>query len=93
MVKLVLITIHIGMRVDPLAEVGDELGKISSVHVLRHLVENEPVTNAAVEDVVLDVIGVVGALEITTSLYFNEEVPRKNVECWVWGLFCPVFHF
>ena len=63
-----LVTLDIGAGVDPLAEDGEELGKESPVHVPGHLVEDEPVADAAVEDVVLDVIGVVGTLEITTSL-------------------------
>ena len=78
LVERTLITLNIRAGVDPLAEDGEELDKESFVHVPGHLVEDKPVADAAVKDVVLDVIGAVGALEITTSLHFNEKEPRKK---------------
>ena len=49
------VVLGIGVRVDLEAEESEELREESLVHVLAHLVEDEPVPDAAVGDVVLDV--------------------------------------
>ena len=79
LVERTLITLDIRAGVDPLAEDGEELGKEPSVHVPGHLVEDEPVADAAVEDVVLDVSRVRGLLEISTNLHFQQEKPAGRL--------------
>ena len=49
------VVLGIGVWVDLEAEESEELREESLVHVLAHLVEDEPVPDAAVGDIVLDV--------------------------------------
>ena len=56
-------------------EESQELRKESLVHGFVHLIEDEPVPDAAVPDVVLDVLGVPVAGQVSVHLHSHQETP------------------
>ena len=78
--KRMFIALFFWMQIDSLAEDGDEVRKEPPVHVPGHLVEDKPVPDAAVEDVVLDVPEVGIRFEVPVHLGFHQKVSSSEIK-------------
>jgi len=68
------ITLHVRIWIDLEGEEGEELGEEAFVHVLVHLVQEEPVPDAAVPYVVLDMFDVLVVGEVFVHCHLHHEV-------------------
>ena len=79
--KWSFITFCIWIRIHSLAKNCQELSKEFSVQVARHLVENKPVPNRAVHDVMLNMGNILIGLEVSVHLYSHEVESEHTHAC------------
>ena len=69
---------QVWVRVDLDGQQGQELGEESLVHLLVHLIQHKPVSDAAVEDIMLDVLGMTVAAQEAVHLDLHQEVANSG---------------